>query len=122
MTAAIRAFALVAAALGGFAGSGCAHAPLAAQAAALPVYAAEQAHPVVAQALGPVKTELCLWPTNEASIVNDALNHLRARAEAKGATALVDYRYSYRINSPLQRRCRRYIQAEAAAVVLGKTG
>ena len=122
MNAAIRTSALACAALGGLAVSGCMHARLTEQAAALPVYAAEQAHPAVTQALGPVKAELCLWPTNETSIVNDALNDLRADAGAKGATALVDYRYTYKINSPLQRHCRRYLEAEAAAVVLGAAG
>lgn len=122
MNAAIRALAIVSAAAGGLALSGCMHARLTEQAAALPVYAAAQAHPVVTQALGPVKAELCLWRTNETSIVNDALNDLRADAGAKGATALVDYRYSYKVNSPLQRRCPHYIEAEAAAVVLGAAG
>jgi hypothetical protein len=122
MNAAIRTLVLAGAAASGLAVSGCMHAPLTAQAAAMPVYAAEQAHPAVTRTLGPVKAALCLWPTNETSIVGKALDDLRADAEAKGASALVDYRYAYKINSPLQRHCRRYLEAEAAAVVLGATG
>ena len=122
MNAAIRTLFLASAALGGLALSGCMHARLTARAAALPVYAAEQVHPAVTRVLGPVQAERCLWPANAASIVNDALNDLRADAEAKGATALVDYRYTYKINAPLQRHCRRYLEAEAAAVVLGAAG
>jgi hypothetical protein len=122
MNAAIRTLALAGAAVGGLAVSGCMHARLTEHAVAMPVYAAEQAHPAVTQALGPVKAELCLWSDNETSIVNDAVNNLRADADAKGATALVDYRYAYKINSPLQRHCRRYLEAQATAVVLSSAG
>lgn len=122
MNAVIRTLALAGAAVGGLAVSGCLHAQMTAHAAALPVYAAEQPHPAVTKALGPVKTDICLWSENETSIVNDALNDLRADADAKGATALVDYHYAFKANSPRVQQCRRYIEAQATAVIIGGAG
>ena len=124
MYAATRPLALACAALGALSLSACATAKLSEHAAALPVYAADQADPPpIARVLGPVKTYVCVRSENEASIGTDALNNLRASADAKGATALIDYHFAYRTNAPrVQQYCPRYIEAEATAVVLGKAG
>lgn len=100
--------------------SGCADRPLSSQAAALPVFTAEQPHPAVIQAMGVVKADLCLWPQNETSAVDEALAALRRRAEAEGATALIDYQFQFQVRASVQRpaQCRRYIEAEAVAVML----
>ena len=112
-------------ALAGCAGSACAAGPLAhpasapAQAAALPVFAMEQSHPVVAEAMGPMKSYACL-SEDQASTIDKALNGLRSRAAAKGADALVDYHYTIRAGSPRAPQCQHFVEAEAVAVVLDR--
>jgi hypothetical protein len=118
MNAAIRTFAVAGAACAALGASGCASARLSERAAAMPVFRAQQTHPAVTRVLGPVTTSVCLWSKNETSIVDDALNNLRSRAEAKGASAIVNYRYAFMTNTPRQQQCRRYVRADADAVVL----
>lgn len=123
MKAAVSTLALVGVAMAALELAGCASQPLPKHAAAMPVFALEQTHPAVAKALGPVKTSLCLWSQNEGSSLNDAVNTLRGSADAKGATALIDYRYQVLDNSlpraqPRAQQCRQYVRAEAVAVVL----
>lgn len=129
MNAAIRTFALACAGLGALDLVACASAgspaPLAlsAHAAALPIYAADQADPPpVERVLGPVTAAICVRSENAASIGVDALNSLRASADAKGATALVAYHYAYRTNSPRVVTCQHYLEARAVAVVLRQAG
>ena len=99
--------------------SACASAPLTREAAAMPVFTMQQSHPAVIEAMGPLKTYVCLWSNNQASIVDDALNTLRSRAAAKGADALVDYRYKFLAAGPRAQQCQHSVEAEAVAVVLG---
>ena len=118
MNVAIRTLVLAGAAMTVFAVTGCATARLSDRATAMPAFKADQTHPAVTQTLGPVTAYVCLWSKNEASIVDDALNSLRGRAEAKGANALVDYRYTLMTATPRQQQCRRFVRADATAVIL----
>ena len=110
-------------ALAGCAASACASAPSLRQAAAhpeaaaLPIFAMEQSHPAVAEAMGPVKSDVCL-ATDQASTLDKALDGLRGRAAAKGADALIDYHYTIRAGSPRAAQCQHYVEAEAMAVML----
>ncbi len=108
-----------AAALAALCVGACASAPLTRLAAAMPVFTIQQSHPAVIEAMGSLKTYVCLSSSNQASIVDDALNTLRSRAAAKGADALVDYRYRFLTAGPRAQQCRRSVEAEAVAVVLG---
>ena len=119
MSVLIRTLAVASIAAAAFELSACAATRLSERAASMPVFATEQSHPAVVQAMGPVKTDVCEWSQNRTSIVDDALNNLRNNADAKGATALINYRYEFKTNSPRVQQCRRYIEAEAVAVVLG---
>ena len=105
-------------ALAASAACACASAPLSSQAAALPVFAMEQAHPAVTKAMGPMKTYACLGQADETQIIDGALNTLRNRAAAKGADALVDYRYTVMTVNRRVPDCHRYVEAEAVAVML----
>lgn len=96
----------------------CASAPLSRQAAALPVFTMEQGHPAVAKAMASMKTYACLGQADETKVIDGALNTLRNRAAAKGADALVDYRYIVISANRRVPDCRRYVQAEAMAVML----
>ena len=118
----IRNYASIAAAAITVALAGCASTQLADRAAGMPVFVMQQEHPAVTQALGPLKTYVCLWSKNQSTIVEDAKNSLRDKAEAMGATALVDYQYQIMTASPRAQQCRQYLQANADAVILGKTG
>jgi uncharacterized protein YbjQ (UPF0145 family) len=118
MNAAIRNLALAGAALAALGVAGCASARLSEQAAAMPVFKSEQTHPAVTRVVGPVTAYVCLWSKNEASIVDDALNSLRGSADAKGANALVDYRYAFITNTPRQQVCQHQVRADAEAVVM----
>ena len=118
MNAAIRNVILASAALAALAATGPASAHLSQQAAAMPVFKSQQAHPAVTRVVGPVRAYVCLWSKNEATIVDDALNSLRSRADAKGANALVDYRYTYITKTPRQQVCQHQVRADANAVVL----
>jgi uncharacterized protein YbjQ (UPF0145 family) len=115
----IRMFALAGVASAAFAMTGCASVRLSDKEAAMPVYAAAQSHPAVVQALGPVKAYVCQWSKNEASVVGEALNSLRSSADAKGATALVDYSIAYMERPARAQQCQHYVEAKATAVVLG---
>jgi hypothetical protein len=124
MYAAIRIPALASLALGALCLSACATGQLSQHAAALPVYAADQADPPhVTRVLGPVKTYVCVTSDNASSVGTAALNNLRASADAKGATGLVDYRYAFKTNpARVQQYCRQYLEARATAVVFGQAG
>jgi hypothetical protein len=102
----------------GFALGGCAAVPLSDRETAMPVFKAAQVHPAVIRALGPVKAYVCLWSKNQASYADEALSSLRSRADAKGATALVDYRIEVLARPPRAQQCQHYAQAQAVAVVL----
>ncbi len=128
MNAATRAFTLAFMALGALDLAACASdtsatpVALSPHAAAMPVFASDQAHPAVTRTVGQVKSDICVRPENAASIGVDALNHLRADADAGGATALVDYHYAYITNSPRVVTCQHYLEAKAVAVVLSQAG
>ena len=122
MNTPIRTIALAAVATAALAGTGCASARVSERAAAVQVFTAEQAHPAITRVLGPVQTTVCLWSQNASSITEDALNAQRDKADAKGATALIDYRYQMMTNTPRQQQCRRYLRAQAAAVILQNGG
>lgn len=129
MNAAIRPFALACMAMGALDLVACASASsatpvaLSAHAAALPIYASDQADPPpVERVLGPVTTAICVRSENAGSVGVEALNNLRASADAKGATGLVEYHYAYRTNSPRAVTCQHYLEAKAMAVVLRPAG
>jgi len=115
----MRLVALAGAAAAALAMTACASVRLTDKEAAMPVYAAAQSHPAVIQALGPVKAYVCEWSKNEASVVGEALNSLRSSADAKGATALVDYRIDYMTGPARAQQCQHFVEARATAVVLG---
>lgn len=114
----VRKFVPALAALVSLAAGACASPRLSERAAVMPVFAMEQTHPAVAEAMGAVKTYVCLWSKNEASISQEAMNRLRSDAEGKGATALVDYRYRFLAGAPRASQCQHFVEAEAVAVVL----
>ncbi len=119
MNAAVLKSAPVIAALVSLAVGGCASTRLSQRAATMPVFAMEQAHPAVAEAMGPVKTYFCPGSNTEASIAQEAMNTLRSHAEGMGAAALVDYRYRVLPTLARASQCQRFVEAEAVAVVFG---
>ncbi len=86
--------------------------------AAMPVFAMDQAHPGVTDAMGAVKRFVCLGAIDEASATAEALDRLRGDAEAKGATALIDYHRQLLAGAPHAPQCPRIVAVEAVAVVL----
>jgi hypothetical protein len=97
---------------------GCATAQMSSKAAAMPMFAAEQGHPAIMQTLGPVRTYVCPGDKTDATVIDQALSNLRQNADAKGATALIDYRYRFVANSPRAAQCNRILEASAVAVML----
>jgi len=94
-------------------------APLSQRAAAMPVFADGEVSPAVAENMGAVKTDVCVPTAAGVSLDGEARNDLRRRAEAKGADALVGYRYKVLIGSPRAVQCQRIVEAQAEAVMLG---
>ena len=84
----------------------------------MPVFGMDEVHPAVAEAKGAVKSFACLGATNETTASAEALESLRGRAEAKGATALIDYQRQLLAGAPRAPQCRSIVAVEAMAVVL----
>lgn len=89
----------------------------AASVSTLPAFAQNDVHPPVLRALGAVNGFSCLLPANEASAQADALARLSRKAQAMGATGVVDVRYKVIRYSP-RGPCWRQTYAKGLAVLL----
>lgn len=102
-------------------GGACASVRSSRQAALMPVFRVDQAHPPVLRTLGAVRAYVCMNGRSRAALETEAIDSLRRSARAKGARVVIDVQARLRRNHPRDVNCLAYLFAKGRAAILAQS-